>query len=560
MSPLCSIARSCSQIAIAFQQQALEAALSTQVPSIVAEALYELALAQSQLGLEAEAHEGLQEARQWLSTISDPNTYRRIDAGISWVEGLLSEARQESRSIQELTESIDFFTESRMEVLLPQIHLQRASLYLDEGNEVAAELDLQRATELAERQRTAIDEAKWRVSFTNTARQSLELLISLYLDQKRPTEEIIPLTERLRDAAFFARAGAADTISDYPWNDALPDDTAVVSFTVLTDRLVVWVYRSGHVNLMQVSRPRQELRLLVDTVVDLRKPMATTEDARSELYDALFASVASHLAGVRTLVVVPDVSLILVPFAALYDRSAGELLVERHSLAVTPSANLYLATPATPEGRALPPAHEVGIVGDPQMDLPFAKRGAYALGSLFGTDAKLLIQQEATKANVIDLLQSSRIFHFGGHAIANPEHPEAARLVLYGDALGRPVGLFASEIRALNLKNTHLVVLSACETARTSEGDGSGILSLYSPFLAAGVRNVVASQVDIDDETGYEISLKMHEAVIAGMDPPAALREAQLAYLETHSRPKPDCQWAGFRIATTSHNRKEIGP
>jgi len=545
-------------VAIVFQQQALEAALSTQVPSTVAEGLYELALAQSQLGLEAEAHQGLQEARRWLSTISDPDTYRRIDAGISWVEGLVSEARQEPKSIQQLTESIDFFTESKMEVLLPPIYLQRARLYLGRGNDAAAELDLRQATELAERQRTAIDEARWRVSFTNTARQALELLIGLYLDQQRPPEEVIPLTERLRDAAFFAGAeAAADTISGYPWSDALPADTAVVSLTVLEDRLVTWVYRSGHADLTQVSRPRRELRLLVDAVGDLRKPMAVTEEARSALYDALFAPVASHLAGARTLVIVPDVSLILVPFAALYDRSAGQLLIERHSVVITPSANLFLATPASQEGPVVPRSHEVGIVGDPRLDLPFAESEARALGTLFGSGAKLLIHHEATKDNVIELLQSSRIFHFGGHAVANLEHPEAARLVLHGDAPGRPVGLFAAEIRALNLRNAQLVVLSACEAARTSERDASGILSLYSPFLAAGARYVVANQVAIDDETGYEVSVMLHEAVLAGMDPADSLREAQIAYLKIPPHTKPDCQWAGFRIVTTSHDRME---
>jgi CHAT domain-containing protein len=60
--------------------------------------------------------------------------------------------------------------------------------------------------------------------------------------------------------------------------------------------------------------------------------------------------------------------------------------------------------------------------------------------------------------------------------------------------------LYAFEVANLNLSDTRLVVLSACETARGEIHDGEGVYGLARSFLLAGAEQLDLHQAGIGEE------------------------------------------------------------
>jgi CHAT domain-containing protein len=81
----------------------------------------------------------------------------------------------------------------------------------------------------------------------------------------------------------------------------------------------------------------------------------------------------------------------------------------------------------------------------------------------------------------------------------------------------------------LNLENTKLVTLSACETGLGEYTGAKGVENLTMAFLVAGAQNVIASLWKVSDSATAALMAKFyHELWKNNKEPLAALREAQL--------------------------------
>jgi CHAT domain-containing protein len=90
-----------------------------------------------------------------------------------------------------------------------------------------------------------------------------------------------------------------------------------------------------------------------------------------------------------------------------------------------------------------------------------------------------------------------------------------------------------------------VAVLSACSTAAGDPRPAEGALGVAQAFLAAGVPSVVATLWPVDDGAARDLMLAFHRALSQGLPPAAALRQAQLAVME--SAPSgPSIGWEGF--------------
>ncbi|UXP30966.1 CHAT domain-containing protein [Reichenbachiella agarivorans] len=105
--------------------------------------------------------------------------------------------------------------------------------------------------------------------------------------------------------------------------------------------------------------------------------------------------------------------------------------------------------------------------------------------------------------------------------------------------------LTAYEAMHLNLSQTQMVVLSACETGMGRIENGEGVYGLQRAFLIAGSKSVIMSMWKVNDQTTMELMSDFYARLETARDKHVTFREAQLALKELHPSPK---YWGAFNI------------
>jgi CHAT domain-containing protein len=294
------------------------------------------------------------------------------------------------------------------------------------------------------------------------------------------------------------------------------------------------------------------------------------EAETAALAAALWAPLAGALpAGTARAWVSPDGALVGVPWAALAEAHAATagLLV-----AQAPSALLALLTTA-PEAAGAPSLLLVGGVafggdGAPFAPLPGTAREVETLAVLAeqeGLDAVVLTGEEPTAGAVAGALRGATYAHLATHGFfyGEPTAAYAARggedpftrtevlggegapaadpaanrnplaesgLALAGANDGPAGALTAEELVGLDLADTRLVVLSACETGRGAEVTGQGVLGLQASFQAAGARALLMSLWSVPDQSTAALMEAFYRGLWeGGLSAAEALRAAQAA-------------------------------
>jgi CHAT domain-containing protein/tetratricopeptide (TPR) repeat protein len=115
--------------------------------------------------------------------------------------------------------------------------------------------------------------------------------------------------------------------------------------------------------------------------------------------------------------------------------------------------------------------------------------------------------------------------------------------------LPRPEGLedgilTAREVSNMNLMNTELVVLSACQTGQGDVKGSEGVEGLQRGFKMAGVHYIIMSLWQVPDKETTEFMGYFYDNWPGKMDIREAFRETQLKM--KHKYPNEPYKWAGF--------------
>jgi CHAT domain-containing protein/antitoxin component YwqK of YwqJK toxin-antitoxin module/Flp pilus assembly protein TadD len=115
---------------------------------------------------------------------------------------------------------------------------------------------------------------------------------------------------------------------------------------------------------------------------------------------------------------------------------------------------------------------------------------------------------------------------------------------------GKPYGgledgiLKASEVATMNLINTQLVVLSACETGLGDINGSEGVFGLQRAFKMAGVKYILMSLWQVPDAKTAEMMQAFYRNLFKGQPIEVAFRSAQNT-LRQNPKSTP-YEWAGF--------------
>lgn len=91
--------------------------------------------------------------------------------------------------------------------------------------------------------------------------------------------------------------------------------------------------------------------------------------------------------------------------------------------------------------------------------------------------------------------------------------------------------LMAQEVGTMDLKDTWLVVLSACDTGIGEVRNGEGVLGLRRGFVQAGAQNLLMTLWPISDKWSVDIMKAFYEKAMATGDAPQAMADVQAEWL-----------------------------
>lgn len=165
---------------------------------------------------------------------------------------------------------------------------------------------------------------------------------------------------------------------------------------------------------------------------------------------------------------------------------------------------------------------------------------------------KAFLLEESTKSTFRNQANGHKIIHIGTHAESDNLNPELSRLVFAKNVASQELTednyLHAYEIYSYNL-NSHLALLTACETGKPAYQAGEGMISMAHAFNYAGSESILTALWKIDEKSSAEITELFYQELLAGGEKDQALQKAKLAYLEKASgRTLAPEYWAGLVI------------
>ncbi|MBB6464058.1 CHAT domain-containing protein [Flammeovirga kamogawensis] len=174
-----------------------------------------------------------------------------------------------------------------------------------------------------------------------------------------------------------------------------------------------------------------------------------------------------------------------------------------------------------------------------------------------------LTREKATENYIKNLKTSPSILHIATHGfyINQLSNPVSSNALLksglffseisdrYTDDInaiytsGNDGILTAYEAKSLNLKNTRLVILSACQTGLTDVSEGDGISGLQYAFSIAGAKSIIMSLWSVDDRATQLLMNTFYERWMSTGNKEIAFREAQLVVKKEYVKPY---YWGAF--------------
>jgi CHAT domain-containing protein/tetratricopeptide (TPR) repeat protein len=325
--------------------------------------------------------------------------------------------------------------------------------------------------------------------------------------------------------------------------DALPDDTVLLEYFQVHDRMLLWLVSRADLKVLtlgRVSNLRRRVRRLqfqlgkfqlgadyVSTFNTLL--LASVRASLRSLHRELLEAVWPDLDGKHVLIV-PHDFLHCVPFHALCTDT--EYVIDRCTVSYAPSASVYALT------RRQRPSAATGslVLAVADEHAPLIEAEAREVAAVL-PHSTLCLGPSATSSRLRAAGPSTEVIHIASHGYFRPDRPMFSAIRL---ADGH---LTVHDLSRLKLP-AMLVTLSGCATGQTLSA-GEEILGMCRGLFCAGARSLLLSLWHIHDASTTSFMTAFYERLLDTGDLAQAARDAMLRVRAQHPNPY---YWAPFVV------------
>jgi len=370
---------------------------------------------------------------------------------------------------------------------------------------------------------------------------------------------------------------------------------ALVDYVVTEDQILAWVVQEGVppklLGLGDEETVKQAYFSFRDSMGQGRggKAISTEQESPGEkLRELIWDPIAKLLNGTERVFLSLDGFLTLIPFDALPDGK--QVLLERFTFSRLPDLTWGIPRQVErPEKVSLlalgdvkyGPRRSKNIGFKEWISLPASLSEVVTIQALFSetyssSSSEILMQEDATEKRLRETVGGQSWIHLATHGFFEPnlgmnqsnpttsiamkkisrESPGLlAGIVLAGaneQQLGNPQNdgyLTAEEFCALDLKDCHLLTLSACNSSRGKSVPGEGLISMTRSAKQAGAEAILSSLWLVDDFATKNLMVNFYTNYWSESGNGAvALRNAKLAMLQDYREDGADYPeyWAAF--------------
>ncbi len=311
-------------------------------------------------------------------------------------------------------------------------------------------------------------------------------------------------------------------------------DTLVIQPVPLRDKVSLFLVTREKLIVIQSDAKRDELNKLVS---EYRTQLADYKNADylvtgSKLYEILIRPIESQIAtsSRKNIAIIATGQLRYIPFETLYDKKNDQVLLEKY-----PIYYLTRISTSTPPATERKPLQGLAFANPKptQEELKGTEIEAETISKTFPGSEKYL----GTNAT-LDIFKKQAfrfsILHLGTHGCFDlagcPNLGMQANTILFANKEQYNI----ADAALLGLKNTELITLSACQTAKEANADGQEISGLAYVLERAGAKSVIASLWNAEDNTSAEIMTQFYQNLKNGMSKSEAMRQAKLSQIKSH--------------------------
>ncbi len=313
-----------------------------------------------------------------------------------------------------------------------------------------------------------------------------------------------------------------------------------------------------------IIKPNREIsRIKWNSTVDFNEEFNYYRNAlkynipNTRSYSSLWQPIDKELTGYNKVYLSPDGGWHKINPRVIYDFEDEHYVLDKYDIInITNSKDLLNEKQLKWNNNAI-------VIGDPDFSahqtealdsLPGAKKESIEIAQFLSESnwfSQSMVSKEATE-RTIKVIENPGILHIATHGFFNENHdnPLINSGLYLSQAMKSEDGkLTAYEAMNLNLDNTLLVTLSACETGLGKIHNGEGVYGLQRAFLVAGASNLIISLFKIDDAVTLEFMKTFYSAFLQSGDIQQAFFTTQKMFRETKKNPM---DWGAFTLITQS--------